>query len=484
MLLPVLLVGWVSCAVAYLPAVPTNNVSAVHVNASMVVLEWSGGVYSRDVSYQLVGSTTTGIDKGALVHFAETNATQPFATTPWIALISCDQNYTWPNGTLHNDSYDVLSMANDLGAIAALLYTTNSEACLINPEFSNPKLFDQIMDIFTTVSKSSASGKLNDSFSQVESYISGAPPQPGFMMSSLTVNSTFHPNITTPPPPTHLPRDLGGPPTLVWRCGILLYSVTGCVSVLFSIVVISGAVRAFRYPDRYGPRSGNEPHTGPGLHPGPRTRTQGLTRAMLDSFPLIKFGQSDNNAPPQHRQMERMLYPKFDGEDVERHAGVRAPDHGHADSTIMEEINGAVEGPAPTIAGQRESRSEEVDPATIGRETCPICIVDFENGDDVRVLPCEGKHRFHQGCVDQWLLELSTSCPICRADFNTLDATAGTNIHFPEMPEVHSPSSSAASGPAAGNTPKYSASLFPRYLGVSRRSHEGATNDAGTSQMR
>ena len=53
-------------------------------------------------------------------------------------------------------------------------------------------------------------------------------------------------------------------------------------------------------------------------------------------------------------------------------------------------------------------------PESIGRETCPICIVDFEDGDDVRVLPCEGKHVFHQACVDPWLLELSSSCPICR----------------------------------------------------------------------
>lgn len=56
----------------------------------------------------------------------------------------------------------------------------------------------------------------------------------------------------------------------------------------------------------------------------------------------------------------------------------------------------------------------DVVPDSIGRETCPICIVDFEEGDDLRVLPCEGRHRFHLACVDQWLLELSGSCPICR----------------------------------------------------------------------
>jgi hypothetical protein len=63
----------------------------------------------------------------------------------------------------------------------------------------------------------------------------------------------------------------------------------------------------------------------------------------------------------------------------------------------------------------------DVMPASIGRETCPICIVDFEEGDDVRVLPCEGKHCFHQSCVDPWLLELSSSCPICRHDFFALE---------------------------------------------------------------
>lgn len=71
------------------------------------------------------------------------------------------------------------------------------------------------------------------------------------------------------------------------------------------------------------------------------------------------------------------------------------------------------EGSSTDISPKTSGRVNVV-PASIGRETCPICIVDFEEGDDLRLLPCEGKHSFHQQCVDPWLLKLSSSCPICR----------------------------------------------------------------------
>jgi hypothetical protein len=64
------------------------------------------------------------------------------------------------------------------------------------------------------------------------------------------------------------------------------------------------------------------------------------------------------------------------------------------------------------------SPDKEIVPDAIGRETCPICIIDFTEGDDLRLLPCEGKHAFHKECVDPWLLELSSSCPICRQGTN------------------------------------------------------------------
>lgn len=46
-----------------------------------------------------------------------------------------------------------------------------------------------------------------------------------------------------------------------------------------------------------------------------------------------------------------------------------------------------------------------------GGSTCGVCLVDFESGDEIRTLvPCG--HRFHRDCIDHWLLERSTACPV------------------------------------------------------------------------
>jgi len=98
------------------------------------------------------------------------------------------------------------------------------------------------------------------------------------------------------------------------------------------------------------------------------------------------------------------------------------------------ERNGYIGTEQSGIAGSSSGKTQvELVPEAIGTETCPICILDFKDGDDLRILPCEGRHRFHQQCVDPWLLELSSSCPICRHDFHALQ----TMMNHDSDDEIH-----------------------------------------------
>lgn len=173
----------------------------------------------------------------------------------------------------------------------------------------------------------------------------------------------------------------------------------------------------------------------------PQSRAGGLTRAILDTFPIVKFGTQpttsaamDPNKDPESIMGMNNLQ-STDHESVPREAPVLVPattigPHDGPDITATEpttENAKAFERSSPGgehvlpeadvgegPSSPKASGHDDVVPASIGREICPICIVEFEEGDDLRLLPCEGKHSFHQKCVDPWLLKLSSSCPICR----------------------------------------------------------------------
>lgn len=198
-----------------------------------------------------------------------------------------------------------------------------------------------------------------------------------------------------------------------------------------------------------------------------QSRARGLTRAILDTFPVMKFSRMpvtqrnfrEQDAEPKPSDIESGTGSEGVMEMAERPASREASVAEAEQADVHAEIpagkttapldmylpRNVTEGEGTSSPGAGPSQppttsnlaapnaqlvatpiartptspeagadQPNVMPEAIGRETCPICIIDFEEGDDIRVLPCEGKHVFHQACVDQWLLELSSSCPICR----------------------------------------------------------------------
>ncbi|KAK1417752.1 hypothetical protein QVD17_26886 [Tagetes erecta] len=59
---------------------------------------------------------------------------------------------------------------------------------------------------------------------------------------------------------------------------------------------------------------------------------------------------------------------------------------------------------------------------------CYICLVEYEDRDEVRVLPCH--HEFHRLCVDKWLKEIHRICPLCRGDVCKTDSSPAEGLQL------------------------------------------------------
>ncbi|ONK55729.1 uncharacterized protein A4U43_C10F400 [Asparagus officinalis] len=57
---------------------------------------------------------------------------------------------------------------------------------------------------------------------------------------------------------------------------------------------------------------------------------------------------------------------------------------------------------------------------------CYICLVEYEDGDFMRILPCN--HEFHQKCIDKWLKEIHRVCPLCRGDVCRTEVSGADKI--------------------------------------------------------
>lgn len=295
-----------------------------------------------------------------------------------IAVISCD-----PNGSNIGPS-SVVQQAGVAKPVAIVLYSQTSKECNLTGQYG-------FSTMYTMISLEASNALLT----MIRLYPTAQPPQ-GAINANATTTQQAQPTSSV---------DANGPVPTTAVAMSILYSITGIITLLFLIIIATGAIRAHRHPERYGPRTGYAGR--------PRqSRAKGLARAMLETLPIVKFGDPEPVKPGSR--------------DVELEPGstnVHVTPANHL--SAVPEANEGEEAKSPTAAARAADSNVEsglgaaqAESVRSGQETavregelgCSICTEDFSMGEDVRVLPCH--HKYHPDCIDPWLLNVSGTCPL------------------------------------------------------------------------
>lgn len=349
---------------------PTNSTSGLDNTLSLSII---GNLSSLRITTDVAALTAItgrsiikngnneGICVGSLI-LAEKNKV---ISWPNIAMISCDNE---------TETMELVLQAASQNSACMLLYSLNSAACTL----PNSKKFypSQLGFVMTFLSVPTAQSVVSNVRANEEGDFTGV----------LNVM------------PTATPAPTGGKTSSGSTLAMaILYAITGVVAFLFLFVIVSGAIRVHNYPERYGlPPAGGYRNDEDNAQYSNMHRAKGIARAVLDSIPLVTV-----RVKPKTTQFVKEVEPISESTvGLEKSDGIEL------------EINPA----EPEALKQRPLSIPLVIEDDDDKSTCPICFEDFQDGQVLRILPC--KHRFHALCVDPWLLNSSSHCPLCRVDLS------------------------------------------------------------------
>ncbi|KAI9673457.1 MAG: hypothetical protein M1817_002919 [Caeruleum heppii] len=395
---------------------PSNSSSSFRDDIPLI-LSWRAGTpEGQPILYTPVQPLTTeaGLNKqpesirveGRLVIV---NAPNPNITAGAdIAYVSCD-TATWPGVRMDGSSVYKMTAAQD--PVAIVLYSLTSDYCNYTPAIAaSPS------NVIYTVVGAENSTKLADGLSANTAEPGSAVIAQEFTMPVL--NSTSNNSTARNDSPTVL-----GPSPTTAVAMIILYTITGVITGLFLMIIIIGAVRAHRHPERYGPRQGIYGRTR-------QSRAKGIARAVLETLPIVKFGEKEEPKPGTGRSDVEMG-PAAGDSTSSRPTDSSAPAEPEGRPSGGNEVSeqndhiGVATPRVPSSSDQPSSSKEVPEKAPLEDHPdatqpkddglgCSICTEDFVKGEDVRVLPCD--HKYHPACIDPWLLNVSGTCPLCRVD--------------------------------------------------------------------
>ena len=136
---------------------------------------------------------------------------------------------------------------------------------------------------------------------------------------------------------------------------------------------------------------------------------KGLRRELIDCLPTRVFSDEDAAAATAASADEEALLAKRKAGSGDGSSSP-SPSHGGVGSGGG---GGGGGGGGPSEEAKKTEAEKVAEETRRDLRECPICLVDYEVGDELRTLPCF--HAFHKDCIDKWL-EGSTLCPICKTD--------------------------------------------------------------------
>ncbi|KUJ08445.1 uncharacterized protein LY89DRAFT_599683 [Mollisia scopiformis] len=436
---------------------PSNATLPTSESGSETVLSLTGGPIFTGQTYN-IAPLTAEVGKGqtptavANVKISGTFKQADYSSTGGvdgsdIAFISCD-----PNGS-NIDPSTVVGTVGDQKPGAIVLYSLGAEECTLNGSYS-------FTSIFTMISSKDS----NTLMTTVGLY----PSQTSILTANISVNST----TTSQSSSSSSSANEGGPAPTTAVAMSILYSITGIITLLFLVIIATGAVRAHRHPERYGPRTG---------FPGrPRqSRAKGLARAMLETLPIVKFGDPEPVKPGTNDiemggDQTTTTTTTHTAPEVVATSG--NTERAKSPTTVATAVES---GMGPAQAESVKSGEENAAPKE-GELGCSICTEDFTTGEDVRVLPCN--HKYHPACIDPWLLNVSGTCPLCRHDLRPATSataeneteTAGDNAEGAEGGELPPPLAIDGETTTAENESTHQRSRASRLLDPNRLRHAPA----------
>ncbi|KAJ5149897.1 hypothetical protein N7448_001475 [Penicillium atrosanguineum] len=364
----------------------------------------------------------------------EVTSVNPFGLqSSQIACIPCDPSFY--SGNL--DAGQTLDYVIGQDPAAVILYSESATHC----NLSTDGTAESFRYVFTLIgNNSTAITALQETFN--------SPNKTVNIIAMATINPSGYTNST----------DTGGGTAM-----IILYSITGIITALFLGIIITGAVRAHRHPERYGPRrTVGRPR---------QSRARGIARAMLETIPIVKFNENDGvDAAKRDIEMARSDDPNHEHSPANSQENVAAQTTPR--ETEMETTEQQDDRPTP-------APEPKTDATEAGNFSCPICTDDFVKGQDLRVLPCN--HQFHLECVDPWLMNVSGTCPLCRIDLNP--AKEGENAEHPEGENAENAGETAADGTSADAIQGRHGHRLTGYLNA-RRMHHASVEERLTALRR